>query len=79
MYYVYILRSKKDQSCYIGSTENLKRRLQEHNSGNANFTSHHMPYVLAWYCVFHEKNKAIEFERYLKQGSGFAFTKKRLI
>ena len=79
MYYVYIIQSKKDGSKYVGSTEDLKKRLQEHNRGEVRFTSSKLPYTLAWYCAFRSKKKALEFEKYLKQGSGFAFAKKRLI
>jgi putative endonuclease len=31
-----------------------------------------------WYCAFPDKYKALEFEKYLKSGSGRAFAKKRL-
>jgi len=34
MYYVYVLLSLKDKKFYIGFTNDLKRRLKEHNSGN---------------------------------------------
>jgi len=36
MYYVYIVKSEKDKSRYTGITEDLKRRLAEHNNGSAN-------------------------------------------
>jgi len=79
MYYVYILRSQKDGSGYIGSTADLKRRIREHNSGNAKYSSSKKPFSLLWYCAFLDKRKAYEFEKYLKSSSGYAFTKKRLI
>lgn len=79
MHYVYIIQSQKDKSKYVGSTEDLKRRLQEHNRGGVRFTSSKTPYVLVWYCAFRNKKKAIDFEKYLKQGSGFAFVRKRLV
>jgi len=79
MYYVYIIRSQQDTSHYVGSTNDLKRRLQEHNHGGAKFTSSKRPYKLVWYCAFCEKNRAIEFEKYLKQGSGFAFARNHLV
>lgn len=43
MYYVYILKSSKDASKYIGLTEDLKRRLKEHNNGNSTYTSAKQP------------------------------------
>ena len=79
MYYIYIIQSLKDESFYIGSTEDLKRRLQEHNRGEVRYTSSKIPYRLVWYCAFRDKKKALVFEKYLKQGSGFAFTKKHLV
>jgi len=79
MYYVYIIQSQKDESYYVGITEDLKVRLQEHNKGDVRYTSSKMPYQISWYCAFKNKNKALAFEKYLKQGSGFAFARKRLI
>jgi len=79
MYYVYIIQSKKDKSNYIGTTKDLKQRLQEHNRGIVRFTSSKIPYKLLWYCAFLSKKKALEFEKYLKSGSGIAFAKKRFL
>jgi predicted GIY-YIG superfamily endonuclease len=79
MFYVYILISKKDGSLYKGLTKNLKKRLTEHNSGKAVYSSSKRPYDLIWYCAFTSKKKALDFERYLKHGSGFAFTNRHLI
>lgn len=79
MYYVYIIQSQKDSSYYVGVTEDLERRVSEHNRDGMKFTSSRRPYALAWYCAFKEKKQAIEFEKYLKHGSGFAFARKRLL
>jgi len=79
MYYVYIIQSKKDKSYYTGITEDLKARLQEHNRGNVKYTSSKIPHEITWYCAFRNKNKALAFEKYLKQGSGFALARKRLV
>lgn len=79
MHYVYIIQSEKDRSYYVGSTKNLKRRFAEHNNDKVKFTSSKIPYVLVWYCAFRDKKKALDFEKYLKQGSGFAFRNKHLI
>ncbi|MFA5020599.1 MAG: GIY-YIG nuclease family protein [Patescibacteria group bacterium] len=79
MHYVYILQSRKDNSRYIGVTADLKRRIQEHNTGNSRYSSTKMPFELIWYSAFIEKTKAYEFEKYLKSSSGYAFTKKHLI
>ena len=79
MYYIYILQSQKDKSKYIGLTGNLKRRINEHNSGLSKYSNTKRPFKIIWYCVFKEKQKAYMFEKYLKSSSGYAFTKKRLI
>lgn len=79
MFYTYIIQSKKDESFYIGSTGDLKKRLYEHNCGYVKSTSKLLPYHLAWYCGFPDKTKALAFEKYLKHGSGFAFTRKHLV
>jgi putative endonuclease len=48
MYSTYILRSKKDDSYYIGSTDNLEKRLRQHNSGKSLYTKGRKPFVLAY-------------------------------
>lgn len=79
MWYVYIIRSIEfPEQEYIGATQDLKRRLPEHNSGRSPHTAKFMPWELIWYCAFPDKLKALAFEKYLKSHSGRAFTKKRL-
>ncbi|MBI2475777.1 MAG: GIY-YIG nuclease family protein [Candidatus Taylorbacteria bacterium] len=78
MYYVYILKSLKDSSKYIGTTTDLKNRLQEHNDFETVSNKSKAPYWIAWYCAFIEKTQAYDFEKYLKSSSGYAFTKKHL-
>jgi len=79
MYFVYILKSLTDGSRYVGFTENVQKRLDEHNSGASQYSSSKKPYELVWYCAFNTKTQATKFEQYLKQGSGFAFTNKHLL
>ena len=79
MYYVYILKSQKDGSNYVGSTSNLKNRLAAHNQHTVKSTKSKTPYIIKYYCAFPNKNKASEFEKYLKTGSGIAFYKKRFL
>ena len=77
MYYTYILKSisNPDQS-YIGDTSNLKQRLIDHNLGKSIHTNKFKPWKLEFYCAFNAQKKAINFEKYLKSGSGRVFTKK---
>jgi len=79
MFYVYILQSQKDKSYYTGTTEDLKRRIKEHNQHLAEYSKTKAPFELVWFCVFKNNRKALDFEKYLKQGSGFAFARKRLV
>ncbi len=78
MHYVYILELSNN-SYYVGQTSDLKKRIKDHNKGNTNYTKKYLPVKLHFYCAFKSKKKAIEFEKYLKSGSGKAFKKKRLI
>lgn len=79
MYYTYIVQSLKDKSFYIGSTSNLRKRLDQHNKGQAQYSSTKAPFKLVWYGSFLTKTKSQEFEKYLKSSSGFAFRNKRLV
>jgi len=79
MYCVYLLESLKDKSHYTGFTTNLDQRIREHNEGKVAYSSAKRPFRLVWHCFFEDKIKALEFERYLKSGSGFAFARKRFI
>lgn len=77
MYYTYVLRNNKTNRYYIGYTPNLKNRLQKHTEGKVYSTKSNKHYQLEWYCAFKTKSQALEFEKYLKTGSGVAFMKKR--
>ena len=76
-YYVYMLQSIANESrYYVGMTNNLKRRLKEHNNGESTYTNKHKPWRLITYLGFNSRIKAIRFEKYLKSHSGRAFAKK---
>ena len=79
MHYVYIIQSQKDNSHYTGATDDLQKRLENHNWHTVKSTSAKTPFELSWYCAFKDKKKAYEFEKYLKTGSGIAFSRKHLI
>ena len=79
MHYVYLIESIADTTQrYVGIAANLKRRLQDHNSGKSSHTTKAKPWRLVTYVAFSDNAKAASFERYLKSGSGHAFAKKRL-
>ena len=49
MYYVYILKSNKDDNLYIGYTNDLRRRLKEHNTSFSKATKSRLPLKLVYY------------------------------
>ena len=78
-YYVYILQSAIDEKrFYTGFTEDLDSRLKAHNSGNVYHTSKYKPWRIKTAITFTVRQKALEFEKYLKSPSGRAFATKRL-
>jgi len=80
MYYVYILRSNEyPKQIYVGLTNNIRKRLKEHNDGLSKYTSKFKPWRVITYIAFSNRSLALQFEKYLKIGSGNAFMKKRLI
>jgi predicted GIY-YIG superfamily endonuclease len=79
MKYVYLLRSlSAPAQRYVGITSSLKERLRTHNAGKSPHTSKFLPWELVTYVCFQDDQRAIDFERYLKSGSGRAFANKRL-
>jgi putative endonuclease len=79
MHYVYILRSETyPTQTYVGSTTDLKKRLADHNSGKSIHTNKFKPWELEAYVAFPHEELAYKFERYLKTGSGRAFTARHL-
>lgn len=70
MHYVYILKSKKNRKLYKGFTNDLKRRIKEHNSGNSTFTKNNGPWELVYYEAFISEKDARSEEKFLKSGKG---------
>jgi len=77
MFYTYILKNTTTGRYYVGFTPDLKKRLEKHKGGLVISTKSNLNYDLEWYCAFKTKKQALNFERYLKTGSGIAFMKKR--
>ncbi len=70
MYYIYILLSIKDKNLYVGFTQNLERRLEEHNN-NKNFsTKSRKPFKLIYYEALPTLEEAIVREKFYKSGRG---------
>ncbi len=65
-YCVYILRSLKNNDTYVGSTENLERRIKLHNCGKVKSTKGYRPWQLLEYREFNSRTEAVKHERFLK-------------
>ena len=76
MKFVYILKSKKNGSVYVGNTDDVAERFKRHNNGEVISTKDRRPWKLSCYIAFEDKIKAYNLERYLKSGSDRAFTNK---
>ena len=78
MYYVYVLRSLKDGRLYKGLTQNVEKRLKQHNQGENRSTKGFKPWELVLTKSFDSREKARYYEKYLKSGSGREFLKEIL-
>ncbi len=69
-YIVYVLSSLKDKKSYVGFTNNIERRLHEHNTGKSNFTKKYLPWEVLYKEEFDSKIEARKREKYLKSSAG---------
>ena len=67
---VYVLKSTVAEITYVGSTTDLDRRLNEHNSGKNFFTRRHCPWRVVYQEQFDKLSEARSREKYLKSGAG---------
>lgn len=77
MYYTYVLKSLKDNQLYIGSTQDLKRRFSEHQSGKVKSTINRTPFELLFYEAYQARSVALRREKYLKSSDGHKDINKR--
>ena len=70
MHYTYVLKSLKDKKLYIGRSDDLRRRINEHQRGKVDATKHRMPIELIFYEAFRNKTDAIRRENYFKATKG---------
>ena len=80
MYYIYILKSKKDKKkLYIGFTNDLRRRLTEHNNGESRYTKSFLPWVLVYYeSYFSKKDASAREKQFKKYAKAWGQLKKRI-
>jgi putative endonuclease len=77
-YYVYVLWSEKDGKFYVGYTKDIRRRLDEHNSGRVPSTKKRTPLRLIYWEGCLNQQDATKREKYLKTAWGKRFIKNRL-
>jgi len=77
-HYVYILENHEGRQ-YVGSTKDVRKRLEKHKNGEVPHTSKYRPWILKFACSFPTKEQALIFEKYLKSGSGTMFRFRHLV
>ena len=78
MFYTYVLLSGSDKNFYIGSTKDLKKRLDEHNKGLVVSTAPRRRLELIYCEACLNEDNAIAREKYFKTGFGRRFLRNRL-
>ncbi len=78
MYFVYILRSRKDKKLYTGYTNDLKKRFKLHNAGKIISTMNRTPLELVYFEACLNQQDATRREKYLKTAWGKRYIKSRL-
>jgi putative endonuclease len=76
VWYVYFIELANGD-IYVGSTPDLRRRLESHQKGQVQSTRTHRPLTLKAYVAVETESKARELEKYFKSGSGKAIALKR--
>jgi putative endonuclease len=76
LYYVYAIKSLTRNYIYVGLTNNIERRILQHNKGENRTTKAYMPFIMIYSEKFETRNDARTKERYLKSGIGKEFLKK---
>ena len=75
MFYVYVIKSTINGMLYKGLTDNLERRLHQHNQGKVKSTKGWRPWILVYFEIFNSREEAYNREMYLKTGAGREFLK----
>ena len=78
MYFVYILKSEIENKFYTGHTNDLSRRLLEHNSGKHYYAKRFIPWKLVYTEEYNTLVDAVIREKYLKSAAGRKWIKKKM-
>ena len=77
MYFVYVLKSENNWRFYVGMTDNVERRIKEHNSGKTKSTKGYRPWIFFFKEEFQTRKEARVREKYLKSGTGKEYIKEK--
>ncbi|MCR4306428.1 MAG: GIY-YIG nuclease family protein [Patescibacteria group bacterium] len=78
-WFVYILKSKEQRKFYTGKTDDLEKRLLEHNSrNNKGYTSRFQPWVLVYSEIQPTEKVALRREKYFKSAAGRRWLKRNV-
>ena len=77
-FYVYVLLSEADRNFYVGYTNNLSKRVDQHNEGKVNSTKNRVPLKLVYWEGCLNQQDATSREKYLKTAWGKRYIKNRL-
>ncbi|MEO0341261.1 MAG: GIY-YIG nuclease family protein [Bacteroidota bacterium] len=75
MIHVYVLKAKNHWRFHVGMTNDLSKRLEEHNIGRTKSTKGYAPWLLFFYEIYEDRVAARKREKYLKSGIGKEFIK----
>jgi putative endonuclease len=70
MYYIYVIWSNKLRKRYVGSCQDIEKRLRQHNAGKTPFTLRGIPWILIHQEAFKTRSEALKREKFLKSGIG---------
>ncbi len=78
MFFAYVLKSEKNNRNYYGCTNNLERRIEEHNNGHTKSTKFIRPLNLIYFEKFETLSQARKREKFFKSGKGRELVKNLL-
>ena len=78
MYFVYILKSINFSKTYVGITDNIERRLSQHNNGDSFYTKRYLPWEIVHKEEHSDRIEARKREKYLKSAAGRRYLRKEI-
>ncbi len=77
MYYVYILYSRNYNRTYTGQTNNIEKRLLQHNKGRNKSTKPYIPWEIIHLEKYTTREESVAREKYLKSKAGSIFIREK--